>query len=161
MIIFKPCSSSTQVLECIYCPQPAELPCDISNPAFTGMAEIKGKEFDSPDARLFLAIIHRGRDGVMRLCPHCLGLEPGVISSVWINTGMGIPPGHTPVDNERIEWNHFLFFFIYLFLNLFIYLFLAVLGLCCRAWASHCSGFSCCGAQALGVQASVAVARGL
>ena len=31
----------------------------------------------------------------------------------------------------------------------------------CGAWASHCSGFSCCGAQALGTQASVVVARGL
>ena len=63
--------------------------------------------------------------------------------------------------------------FIYL-----IYLFLTVLGLHCCAWAfsscgeqrllfvagvwaSHCSGFSCCGAQALGVLASVVVARGL
>ena len=31
----------------------------------------------------------------------------------------------------------------------------------CGAWASHCSGFSCCRAWALGVQASVVVARGL
>ena len=31
----------------------------------------------------------------------------------------------------------------------------------CGAWASHCDGFSCCGAQALDVQASVVVARGL
>ena len=31
----------------------------------------------------------------------------------------------------------------------------------CGSWASHCSGFSCCGAQALGAQASVVVARGL
>ena len=30
-----------------------------------------------------------------------------------------------------------------------IYLFGAVLGLCCRVRASRCSGFSCCGAQAL------------
>ena len=30
-----------------------------------------------------------------------------------------------------------------------------------RARASHCSGFSCCGAQALGAWASVVVARGL
>ena len=29
------------------------------------------------------------------------------------------------------------------------------------ARASHCSGFSCCGARALGLQASAAVARGL
>ena len=60
---------------------------------------------------------------------------------------------------------------------LFIYLFLAGLGLCCctqpfsscgeqgllccSARASHCSGFSCCRAQALGMRASVVAARGL
>ena len=33
--------------------------------------------------------------------------------------------------------------------------------LCCLAWASHCGGFSCCGAQALGTWASVAAACGL
>ena len=31
----------------------------------------------------------------------------------------------------------------------------------CSAQVSHCSGFSCCRAQALGVQASVGAARGL
>ena len=31
----------------------------------------------------------------------------------------------------------------------------------CGAWASHCSGFSCCAAQVLGTQASVVAARGL
>ena len=31
----------------------------------------------------------------------------------------------------------------------------------CGARASHCGGFSCCGAQALGAWASVVVARGL
>ena len=31
----------------------------------------------------------------------------------------------------------------------------------CGAWASHCGGFSCCGARALGVRASVVVACGL
>ena len=63
--------------------------------------------------------------------------------------------------------------FIYL-----IYLFLAVSGLCCCAQAfsscgepgllfvavcgaSHCGVFSCCGARALGVRASVVMARGL
>ena len=62
-------------------------------------------------------------------------------------------------------------------INLFVYLFLAVLGLRCCAWAfsscgelgllfvvaqaSHRGGFSCCGARALGVWASVVVARGL
>ena len=55
--------------------------------------------------------------------------------------------------------------------------FLAVVGLCCctwafssyreqgllftGVWASHYDGFCCCRAQALGVQTSVAVARGL
>ena len=33
--------------------------------------------------------------------------------------------------------------------------------LCCGVRASHCGGFSCCGAQALGVRASVVVAHGL
>ena len=65
------------------------------------------------------------------------------------------------------------------FINLFILfiLFWAVLGLRCytrafsscreqgllfiAARASHCSGFFCCGAWALGAQASVVVARGL
>ena len=58
-------------------------------------------------------------------------------------------------------WYILFFFFNMNVLCLFIYLFLAALGLPCCARASHCSGFSCCGARALGVQASVAVARGL
>ena len=37
---------------------------------------------------------------------------------------------------------------------------MAVLGLHCSARASHCGGF-CCGAQALGMRASVVVAHGL
>ena len=54
------------------------------------------------------------------------------------------------------------FLFLYFFKkNQFIYLVLAVLGLCCCARASHCSGFSCCGAQALGTRASVVVAHRL
>ena len=63
-----------------------------------------------------------------------------------------------------------------LFLKNFIYLFLAALGLHCCAQAfsscgkrgllfvartSHRGGFSCCGAWALGAQASVVAARGL
>ena len=43
----------------------------------------------------------------------------------------------------------------------FLQLWRAGATLCCGVWASHCSGFSCCGARALGAQASVAVARGL
>ena len=66
-------------------------------------------------------------------------------------------------------------FKIYLFI-LFIYfwlpwVFVAVCGLsvvavsratlCCSARASHCNGFSCCGARALGAWASIVVAHGL
>ena len=72
----------------------------------------------------------------------------------------------------------FFFFRNEVFFKLFIY-FLAVLGLCCCArafcscgeWgratlhcsvrASHCGGFSCCGAHAVGAWASVVVALGL
>ena len=42
----------------------------------------------------------------------------------------------------------------------FLYLRQAGATLRCGAWASHCCGFSC-GARALGMQASVVVARGL
>ena len=46
--------------------------------------------------------------------------------------------------------------FHYSFFSLrFIYLFLVVLGLRWGAQASHCSGFSCCRTQAVGVLASV------
>ena len=74
-------------------------------------------------------------------------------------------------------YTSWLFIFIFIYLNTF-YLFMAVLGLrfCARAFsscgkwgplfiavrgASHCSGFSCCGAPVLVAQASVVVACGL
>lgn len=95
VIFFEPRSSSNQVLDCIYCLQPAELLCDSSNPASTGMPELEGKEFEYPDVRSFLAITHFGPDGVMRLCPLYSGLEPEDGSSVWRKAGVGIPPGHT------------------------------------------------------------------
>ena len=71
----------------------------------------------------------------------------------------------------------FIYLFIYLFVYLFIYLWLCWVfitgrGLSllvvsrgysfhCGVRASHCGGFSCCGAQALGARTSVVVARGL
>ena len=70
----------------------------------------------------------------------------------------------------------FLYKFVCLFVCLFVYLwlcwvFIAVHGLSslwwvgatlrCGAWASHCGGFFCCGAWALGMWASVVVARRL
>ena len=62
--------------------------------------------------------------------------------------------------------------FFFFLINLFIYLhfifgcvgsLLRWVGatLHCGVWASHCSGFSCCRAWALGVQTSVVVAHGL
>ena len=67
-------------------------------------------------------------------------------------------------DEARKAARWFSFFFL---INLF--LFLAALGLhgCTRAFsscgeqASHCGGFSCCGARAVGARASVVVAHGL
>ena len=60
------------------------------------------------------------------------------------------------------------FFF---FKGTFIYLFIGCVGssllrragatVCCSVWVSHCSGFSCFGAQALGTRVSVAVTRRL
>ena len=43
----------------------------------------------------------------------------------------------------------------------FLYLRRAGATLRCGARASHCGGFSCCGARALGARASVVVAHGL
>ena len=86
------------------------------------------------------------------------------------------------MEKYRTEHLSFIYLFIYLsiylfltFKKLFIYLFMAVLGLRCYVWAflqlrragatlrcgaraSHCGGFSCCGARALGAWASVVVA---
>ena len=76
---------------------------------------------------------------------------------------LGNPASPQPLVLEQWIDGLFILFFKY------IYLFLAALGLSCRArafssygvWASHCGGFSCCGARALGARASVVVARGL
>ena len=81
-------------------------------------------------------------------------------------------PAHTKYlkVKELLETNSFFFKLIYLFLaalNLrccmraFSSWRRAVATLRCGARASHCGGFSCCGARALGARASVVVARGL
>ena len=75
----------------------------------------------------------------------------------------------------RFSTSHFFFFNKFLFIYVFIFgcvgssllragfLELRREGttLCCSARASHCGGFSCCRARALGPQASVVVAHGL
>ena len=73
--------------------------------------------------------------------------------------------------NNSMLTNFFLIYLFYLFIfdcvgSLllcagFLQLWRAGATLRCSAWASHCGGFSCCGAWALGMQASVVVAHGL
>ena len=70
------------------------------------------------------------------------------------------PPGlrHLP----SLTWTAFFFFSGCVGSSLlcagFLQLWRAGATLCCSAQASHCSGFSCCGAQALGTRASVVAA---
>ena len=64
-----------------------------------------------------------------------------------------------------IKYIYFLYIYIYFFnfwlRGVFVAARRAGATLCCGARASHCGGFSCCRALALGAQASVVVARGL
>ena len=54
------------------------------------------------------------------------------------------------------------YFFMYLWLRVgFLWLWRAGATPRCGVRASHCGGFSCCGARALVAQASVVVAHGL
>ena len=76
------------------------------------------------------------------------GLSCSVACGIFPDQGSNPCPLHWQADS-------------FFYLNKFIYLFLAVLGLHCSARASHFGGFSCCGARALGAQASVVVARKL
>ena len=75
---------------------------------------------------------------------------------------------------RNLSWSFFyIYIYIYLFLFIFgcvgssllcagfLWLWRAGATLCCCARASHCGGLSCCGAWALGAQASVVVACGL
>ena len=72
-------------------------------------------------------------------------------------------------SSSHLLFLFFIFFkLIYLFYLWLYWVFVAVHWLSvvgatlhCGAWASHCGGFSCCRAQALGTQASVVVAHGL
>ena len=69
--------------------------------------------------------------------------------------------------NANFFLNKFIYLFIFgctgslLLCAGFLQLWRAGATLCCGARASHFSGFSCCGARALGVRASVVAARGL
>ena len=85
-----------------------------------------------------------------------------------LGSALEVPPLAAP---RRQSAFFFFFNFIYLFIfgcvgsSLlhagFLQLLRAGATLCCGAWASHCGGFSCCRAQALGARASVVVARRL
>ena len=54
------------------------------------------------------------------------------------------------MDPQFEVWMIYIYFYLFIYL---IYLFLAALGLHCGVQASHCGGFPCCGAQALGARA--------
>ena len=82
------------------------------------------------------------------------------------------PPRPGMGEGEGPTNGHFLFLFFCLFIYFWLcWVFVAARGLSqlrragatlrCDARASHCGGFSCCGARALGAQASVVVVRGL
>ena len=86
-----------------------------------------------------------------------------------LNTNNSI---HIRLDTYSEICIYIISFLKYLFIYFWLHwVFVAALGLsllrradatlCCGARASHCGGFSCCGAQALGAQASVVVDRGL
>ena len=78
-------------------------------------------------------------------------------------TGRGTPgcPASTRERPRETFFNVSISLSLPLSLFNFIYLLvLAVLGLHCGVWASRCGGFSCCGAQSQGVQASVVVVPG-
>ena len=71
----------------------------------------------------------------------------------------------TTLFGER-EYKHHCFYYfwlcwVFVAARTFLSLWHVGAALCCRVWASHRSGFSCCGAWALGAGASVVAAHGL
>ena len=86
----------------------------------------------------------------------CIAFIKHVIGMRYIERLSNICP-HT-MPPRYVCWKRMILFF-YKFIY-FIYLFLAVLGLHCSPWASHCGGFSCCRARGIGAWASVVVACG-
>ena len=80
-----------------------------------------------------------------------------------------VPPSLSPlvtaswfsIEDKRIFKNFYLFIYLFIFgcvgslllRTCFLQLLRAGATLPCGAWASHCSGFSCCGARALGTRA--------
>ena len=78
-----------------------------------------------------------------------------------------VPSSPHPLQHLLFVDCFFKFLFIYLWRRVFVaarsflQLWRAGATLHCSEQASHCGGFSCCGAQGLGTQASVVVAHGL
>lgn len=107
-IIFEPHSSSIQGLDCIYCPQPAELHCDSSCSAPTGMPELEGKDFDSPGARSFLAVTYLGltesRSSVL-FSQHWNQERALLCGAVQARESHLGRPRSPLVDNEGIGWD--------------------------------------------------------
>ena len=90
---------------------------------------------------------------------------------MWYQVGENFPPmvrqDVYPVGRINQSFLFFLILFVYLFIYFWLrWVFVAARGLSLAAVgggysSSRCTGFSCCGARALGAQASVVVARGL
>ena len=116
----------------------------------------------------FFFWLHHAACGILVPPP---GIEPGpsAVKALSPNhwTAREFPQG-TPLSNLFFKINLFILF-IYFWLcwvfiaahRLYLWLQRAGVTLCCGVRASHCSGFSCCGAWALGARASVVVAHGL
>ena len=86
------------------------------------------------------------------------------------NTSATLGDWKSPLKGPNPVRSFFFFFFnLFIFGHVgssllragFLWLRRAGAALPCGARASHCGGFSCCGARALGAQASVVMARGL
>ena len=101
-------------------------------------------------------------------CLHGASGSHEISSSLSSSSSLRLPPPPTPPSPPYSSVYKFILF-IYFWLR---WVFVNVRGLslvaasrgatlCCAAQASHCGGFSCCGAPALGAWASVVMARGL
>ena len=102
----------------------------------------------SPSRPLLLRSTGSRRAGSVTVAhgPSC-----SVACEIFPDQGSNPCPLHWQADSQPLRHQGSPFY-LFLKINLFS-LFLAVLGLRCGARASHCGGFLCCGARAVGVRA--------
>ena len=95
------------------------------------------------------------------------GLSCSVACGIFPDQGLNPCPLHWQADSFFLTFLKLIYLFIFgcigfLLLRMgFLQLWRLGATLHCSAWASHCGGFSCCGALALGSRASVVVAHRL